>query len=208
MTISSSLTNDETPLVLDTSVLINLHACSYGERILSALPHGLVVPQVVANELEHETSKTNGEQGFLKDLVIAGKVEIATMNDAEYALYARLITGTPSLDDGEAATIAIATARGFCAVIDERKGRAKFSELCSEAVAGWSLDLMLHPHVRRSLGSTTSVDAVYMALRDGRMRIAEEHCDHVVSLIGSYRAVDCTCLPGYRRRSGQWMSDR
>jgi len=57
MTISSSLMNDETPLVLDTSVLINLHACTYGERILSALPHGIVIPQIVANELEHETSR-------------------------------------------------------------------------------------------------------------------------------------------------------
>jgi len=204
MTISSSLTNDETPLVLDTSVLINLHACTYGERILSALPHGIIVPQIVANELEHETSKANGEHGFLKDLVIAGKVEIATMSDAEYALYARLITGTPSLDDGEASTIAIASERKLLAIIDERKGRTKFSELNNQAVAGWSLDLMLHPDVRGSLGPTTSAEATYLALCDGRMRIAEEHCDHVVNLIGTCRAVDCTCLPGYRYRSRAW----
>lgn len=206
MTISSSLTNDETPVVLDTSVLINLHACTYGERILSALPHRIIVPQIVADELEHETSKANGEHGFLKDLVIAGTVDIVVMSDAEYDLYTRLITDPSSLDDGEAATIAIATSRSLIAVIDERKGRAKFSELNKQAVAGWSLDLMLHPDVRGSLGSNTSNEATYLALRDGRMRIPEEHCDHVVNLIGTCRAVDCTCLPGYRYRSRAWRS--
>ncbi len=57
------------PLVLDTSVLINLHACKYGERILAAIPSQILVPEIVAGELEHETSRTNGEHGFLYSLV-------------------------------------------------------------------------------------------------------------------------------------------
>ncbi|TIQ01773.1 MAG: DNA-binding protein, partial [Mesorhizobium sp.] len=84
MSCSSSLINIADPLVLDTSVLINLHACKYGERILSAIPNEVVVPEIVAGELEHETSRRNGEHPFLHGLVTSGIVTLAAMTDAEY----------------------------------------------------------------------------------------------------------------------------
>lgn len=59
MTYLSSLIEDASPLVLDTSVLINLHASTYGARILAALPNHALVPSIVATELAHETSKAN-----------------------------------------------------------------------------------------------------------------------------------------------------
>ena len=69
MSCSSSLSDITNPLVLDTSVLINLHACKYGERILAAIPNDILVPEIVAGELEHETSRRNGEHDFLYSLV-------------------------------------------------------------------------------------------------------------------------------------------
>ena len=51
MDCSCSLIDNQRPLVLDTSVLINLYACAYGERILAAIPNQVLVPEAVAGEL-------------------------------------------------------------------------------------------------------------------------------------------------------------
>ncbi len=84
MTFSSSLANVPRPLVLDTSVLINLHACSYGDRVLTAVANDIVVPDIVAAELGHETSRLNGDDSFLHSLIDRGKVHVASMTDVEY----------------------------------------------------------------------------------------------------------------------------
>ncbi|MCF1742042.1 DNA-binding protein [Paradevosia shaoguanensis] len=201
MTFSSSLADDLRPLVLDTSVLINLHACTYGERVLTAITNDIVVPDIVARELEHETGRKNGDHSFLRGLIARGKVVEAGMIEAEYELFAILSGGSPSLDDGEAATIAIAARRGFRAVVDERKGRTRAAGLMDGQKPGWSLDLLLHPSVVQSLGEDVAADAVYLALRDGRMRIPAECGDEVVGLIGRERALECSCLPYFKNLS-------
>lgn len=208
MTYSSSLADDLTSLVLDASVLINLHACAYGERILSAVPNGIFVPDVVQGELEHETSKLNGEHRFLQDLVALGKVQIAVMSELEYELFGQLITGTGSLDDGEAATIAIAVRRGLLPIIDEKKGRARVAPLLSRREPACSLDLFCHPRVVGAVGDDAACEALYLALRDGRMRVHDGQCDFVVGRIGPERALQCTSLPGYRTRKQFWMQSQ
>lgn len=201
MTFSSSLADDRRPLVLDTSVLINLHACTYGERVLTAITNDIVIPDVVAGELDHETSRKNGDQSFLHDLITRGKVTVIGMTDAEYELFTTLSGGSPSLDDGEAATIAIAARRSFRAVVDERKGRVRAAELMDGEEPGWSIDLLRHPSVMRSLGARLAADVVYLALRHGRMRIPAECGDEVVDLIGRERALECSCLPNFKNLS-------
>lgn len=201
MTFSSSLADDGRPLVLDTSVLINLHACTYGEQVLTVLANDIVVPDIVAGELKHETSRKNGDHDFLHGLIERGKATIAGMTDAEYELFGTLSGGSPSLDDGEAGTIAIAACRGLRAVIDERKGRARAAALMDGDEPGWSLDVLQHPSVVRSLGEHLAADAVYLALRDGRMRIPAECGDEVVELIGPERALECPCLPNFKKLS-------
>lgn len=202
MTFSSSLSDELRPLVLDSSVLINLHACTYGERVLTAIPNDLIVPKIVAEELEHETSRQNGEHCFLYGLIQRGEVVLADMTDAEYDLFADLTAGSPSLDDGEAATIAIAATRQFLPVIDERKGRASAAALMNGQESGWTLDLLGHPLVTAAVGSDAATDALYLALRNGRMRIPAGCAEGVIAVIGAHRAKDCTSLPGFRERFG------
>jgi predicted nucleic acid-binding protein len=186
--------------VLDTSVLINLHACRHGERILSAIPNDILVPEIVAGELEHERSRQNGEYGFLQALVANRVATIVGLTDAEYLMFHELTSTSPSLDDGEAATIAIAASRQLRPVIDERRGRARASMLLPELIPHWSIDLLRHPKVLATLGAEQAGDALYHALRDGRMRIPSESADDVIALIGVERSRDCTSLPGYRER--------
>lgn len=200
MSCSSSLIDIADPLILDTSVLINLHACKYGERILASIPNDVVVSEIVAGELEHETSRQNGEHRFLHDLVTGGIVTLATMTDAEYDIFHELTSTSPSLDDGEAATIAIAATRFFLPVIDERRGRNRASALLKTQNPGWSLDILRHPTTIAVLGDQPVIEALYLALRDGRMRIPLQRVEGVIALIGMERSRDCTCLPGYRER--------
>ena len=206
MNFSSSLTDDSRPLVLDTSVLINLHACTYGERILRTVPNDILVPRIVANELEHETSRKNGGHSFLHGLIGDGEVTLIDMMEKEYALFSALTAGPSSLDDGEAATIAVAITRNLYCLIDEKKGRARAMVSMYRKDLAWSLDLLRHPQVVIALGPIQAVDALYMALRDGRMRIHEDHCDHVVNIIGPKRALNCRSLPGYKVRCLKWQS--
>ena len=204
MTYSSSLANDRTPLVLDTSVLINLHASKSGSRILGALGNDILVPRIVAAELERETSKTSGEQQFIRDLVASCNVGLVALSEREYQVFDSLVSGSQSLGDGEAATIAIAVVRRHRPIIDERQGRLKAQADFSGKSPGWSLDIFRHPRVVTTLGTIEANDALYLALRDGRMRIHENHCDHVVGLIGIQRALECNSLPRYKVRREHW----
>lgn len=207
MTCLSSLKDDRTPLVLDTSVLINLHACSYGEQILRAIPNDVIVPEMVVAELNHETSHANGDNGFIQHLISQQTVKVIELDENAYQIYERLIFGAGSLDDGEAAAIAVAASMGVLPVIDERKGRTRAKALINGKVAAWSLDLIAHPVIQATLPKTHFIDAVHFALRDGRMRIDEQSCDAVVALLGAERALECSCLPGFKFRRVSWMRE-
>ncbi|WP_244560567.1 DNA-binding protein [Azospirillum oryzae] len=185
--------------MLDTSVLINLRACTQGGRVLASLPNNILVPQIVAGELEHESSVRNGDISFLHEVAERGIVEITELTDEEYDIFYNLTSLSPSLDDGEAATIAVAMSRNNLPVIDERKGRSRASCLMNGREPIWSLDLFRHPFFIDSLGDQ-AVEVLYLALRDGRMRIPSASADMVIALLGIERSIDCTSLPGYRER--------
>lgn len=206
MICSSSLADDLTPLVLDTSVLINLHACSRGEQILMAIPNTIAVPDIVVRELGHETSRINGEHKFLEGLLARQKVRPVSLDDAGWAIFEKLTASHPSLGDGEAATIAIATTSAHRPVIDDAKGRKSTETLIGKRTAAWSLDLLVHPNVQEGLGNGY-IEAIYLALREGRMRIDEERCDTIVELIGVERALQCPSLPGFKARRERWKRE-
>ncbi len=70
----------------------------------------------------------------------------------------------------------------------------------------WSLDILVHPAVQSGLVGDGYIEAVYLALREGRMRIDEERCDAVVQLIGFERAITCNSLPGFKKRRSSWVA--
>jgi predicted nucleic acid-binding protein len=204
MTYLSSLADEPSPLVLDTSVVINLRASQSGADLLRALPNKICVPAIVASELGRESARASGERQFLSDLLDEGQVHLVTLSQEENELYHRLVSGDDSIDDGEAATISIAHYRECRPVIDEKRGRRHSLSCVPMKPPGWSLDLFLHPLVIERLDHQRRLLALYLALRDGRMRISESHCAHVVNLIGFARALDCKSLPGYKARRDSW----
>jgi predicted nucleic acid-binding protein len=200
MSCSSFRIDTSDDLVLDASVIINLHASKHGAKVIAVIPHDVWVPQIVVEELEHETSRKNGEFDFLQTLLASGFIRVAHLDEAEYEIFQNLTSTSPSLDDGEAATIAVAVVRRFLPVIDERRGRARATALIGNRSPAWSIDLLRHPTVTTTLGCALAVDVLYHALRFGRMRIPSESADAVISMLGVERAQNCTCLPGYRDR--------
>jgi predicted nucleic acid-binding protein len=138
MNLSVWRTNINGAIVIDTSVVINLHASTQGQRILSCVPHEVVVPQVVADELESETA----ELLFLRKLEKDGDISIVQLDDEELEIFEQLVSDARSVDDGEAATIAVAHVRSLVPFIDDRKGRSRATELMGRdpgMVAGFAV---------------------------------------------------------------------
>ncbi len=192
MNFVSSLIDVNLPLALDASVLISLHASTYGGQILSTIPNKIIVPKIVATECERGPDKT-----FLQDLARKGVLEIHDLTDDEYELFGKIAS---TLDDGESATLAISISRAFLPVIDERKGRTYARSLISSLEPGWTFDLIRHPAVTAALGENDSVRALFLALRESHMRVSDEHVDKVIALIGEEKARQCICLPNYKKR--------
>lgn len=202
----SNFPTEERALIIDTSVVINLHGCTYGAEILSAIPNQVVVPEIVAAELDNERSRRTGEHAFFQSLVDAGNIGIVSLTEAEYKVYEELVSGSPSLDDGEAATVAVAASRKLFPIIDDKKGRNGALSLMAKEEPGWSLDLFRHSAVILSLGEGQALEALFRSLRDARMRIPPDRADEVIALIGVDRAKECKCLPGYKDRFGAGKS--
>ena len=160
MNFSSLLADVELPMVTDNSVLVNIFACTYGQVILRAIPNRIIVPEAVAGEFNRKPEQTL----FLNELSEEGVLEIVDLSEEESEIFRELTSVEPSLDDGEAATIAISINRNFLPIIDERKGRKRATNLVTDLEAGLSLDLLRHPAAIAQLGSPNDVDALYRAL--------------------------------------------
>ena len=193
MKLSNLLTDEKLALVVDTSVLINLCASTFGSLVLLALPNPTVMAGIAAAELRIGTR----EHYFLEQLLEENLITVSELTDEEYDVFGKLAL---TIDDGEAATIAIAQCRTFFPVIDDKKGRSKASLQIEGLEPGWSLDLFRHPAVISKLGKPAEEDAIFLALKDGRMRIPGKRTDEVVEIIGRERAALCISIPDYKVR--------
>ena len=199
MNFSNVIADPQYPLVIDTSVVVNLNACSFGTQILQAVPNKIIVAQIAADELKAGTS----DQIFLNDVVEAQLIELSDLSTDEFEIYGKIVG---KLGDGESATIAVELKRQIFPIIDDIKARDKTAELLPELEPGWSLDLLRHPHVLVQLGSPGDVDAIFMALFGGRMRVPNDKTEEVIQLIGEDRAKECRSLPGYTKRFGKHVA--
>lgn len=193
----SCLTDPDSLIVADASIVINLNATEYSERILDALPNRLLVVEEVSLELENGRHKGKTDADDLCALVSAGRVELVKLGVIGITCFENLIVGSASetLDDGEAATIAYAIERGAVALIDERKANRICATRFPELVIGCTVDVLAHAAVIGALGGEHLGNAVYNALYHGRMRVLPHHTEWVVDTIGTDRAAQCTSLP-------------
>lgn len=200
----TSLVDPAVPLVADASAIINLIATGCAPKIISAVPSRIVAVDVIRDELENGRVRGRKDTDRLRELVTAGHIEIVTLVNGAWQYFEQLVVGpaVDTLDDGEAATIAHAVEHGGIAIIDEKKA----TRLCGERFPALRLlstvDVLLHPNVRRQLGKDALRVAVLAALRDARMAVFPHQLKQIVHLIGMERATQCRSLPKSFRASG------
>ncbi len=165
--------------------------------IIRALPHPLLVVDVVLLELEHGRSKGRLDAELFRRLIDQGVVELVSLSTQAEVQFEHLVVGPAeaTLDDGEAATIAVAIEANGIAIIDERKATRICAEQYPELLLQTTADILALPSVGAQLGETVLGDAIFNALQRGRMRIAENRLDWVISRIGEPRARQCESLP-------------
>ena len=134
--------------------------------IVRALAVPVAVVEQVAREVIRHPFDSASTQSPLARYVDDGTLRITTLTDASAETWLSLVGAPPpdDLDDGEAATIAVAHHRLFGAVIDERKGVRVCSSRFPSVKHLSTLDLFRHPAVVRTLGRDELRDAVWSAL--------------------------------------------
>jgi len=192
---------DPAALVGDASAVINLNATGCAREILRALPQRFLVVDVVSSELDRGRSRARNDADILKDLATERLVEIVKLDDVGEAHFEKLVVGpaAETLDDGEAATIAYAASAEMTAVMDERKATRLCAILFPKLAISSTVDILCDVEVGLALGNTALGNAVFRALKDGRMRVLPRHVQWVVDLIGPGRAARCSSLSRHVR---------
>jgi predicted nucleic acid-binding protein len=193
----SCLTESAAAIVIDTSAAINLSASGCGAAILKALPNRALIADVVVDELEGGRRTGRRDSELIAELSKGGLLEIAHMNEEQERFFESLVIGgaMDTLDDGEAATIAVALGGRAIAIVDERKASRICAQRHPELQIGCTIDLFAHNEVQGALGTAALCDAVFSALRHARMRVPSRYIEWVVGLIGRDRVGQCPSLP-------------
>jgi predicted nucleic acid-binding protein len=193
----TSLSDPEALLVADTSTAINLNTSGSSREILRAIPNRLVVAETILFELEAGKRRGRQDADHLKGLINDGFVEVITMGDIGVQHFEDLVIGpaTETLDDGEAATIAVAIEHHGIALIDERKAYRMCRKRYPDLRTGCTIDIFAHPEVLRALGEQKLASSVLSALMHTRMHVLPHYADWVVKLVGPDNAAHCNSLP-------------
>jgi len=193
--------DEATAFVLDASVLINLLGSGAAERLLTALPGPVMVADLTFREVLRDPSGRIPPAGIRQTLAETGLVEVRSLDDTQALLYLELASAPDPdrLDDGEAATVALAVGCGAVPVLDETKARrvyrSRFPGSLLESTAG--LFRRLNDEDRLPPDDLRS--ALYQALRQARMHVVSEEREWVIRTLGPELARQC---PSLRWRGG------
>jgi predicted nucleic acid-binding protein len=203
MTTVSCLEEIDDPLVLDASVVVNLNATGFADRVLDAIPVGVFIPDPVIKELRNGIKKGHTDATDLNELLVKGLVSTLKVPASAQAEYIGLVSGsaTSSLGDGEAATIASAFAIGAWASIDERKARKICANRYPNIKVASTVDILSHPNVVSSLTKTELSAAILAALEVAHMQVHKHQIDWVINQLPFDRIENCISLPTSVRRA-------
>ena len=185
-------------LVFDASVTINLLGTGIAGRLIRLLDCPVIMPDQTFREIGRHPIKGCDHVAELDDLIRAGFLHVETLSSVSKELFLDLISDNLAggLDDGEAAAIALAAAKGLSAVIvtDDRKARNLLTRRWPQQHLWYSIDLFTKNRIAAALGRPVLADAVYSALAHARMRVPPRSRPWVVDLIGDDRAANCLSL--------------
>ena len=197
----------EPPLVADASVWINLVAGGRAVDVLRAFASPTIIPSIALGELERGRDKGRSAYAGVTPLIDEGYVTVIDLPAEVEDVYLSLVAGRASqtLDDGEAATLALALHLGATALIDERKAIGIAAARFSDLKVATTTDLLLSAHVRSILNAETLAAVLFASLTQARMRVPDHLLDEVCDCLGPDRTRLCLSLPA-RVRTG--MNER
>lgn len=190
-------------LAADASVWINLIAGARAADVIRVLAMRPQISRIALDELERGRDKGRRTVAALADLIKDGLVEVAELPSEAEETFLNLVAGPVSqtLDDGEAATLALALQIGAVAIIDERKAinlaRDRFPALQIISTA----ELLLSDAVRSVFSDEELGHVLDRALQEARMRVPEHLLEAVCACVGPERAAGCVSLPARARQS-------
>jgi predicted nucleic acid-binding protein len=153
------------PVLIDTCTLINLEASGESELLLRALSPSCLLCNAVSRESLFLRSDQIGQpprQIDLQGLLQGGSLTLCQPESPdEEAMYVSLAA---ELDDGEALSLAIASARGFGLATDERKARRIAQELGSVPLFS-TVEII---HAVRTLGTPKIAEMIRLIEFRGR----------------------------------------
>lgn len=204
-TLSRFRTDVNCVLVADASVLINLQATGVDAELLTRIEHPFVVSENARIEVERGKRFGHRDAEHLSELVSAGLVNVAHVSANAEKIYESLVSGPASatLDDGEAATLAIADDVSGIALIDEQKAIRIAAERFPTLEVVSTVEVLLHPFTLQVLGTEGQGAAIFSALKQARMRVHPNFMEQVASLLTHDQLEQCYSLPRRVRRCFQ-----
>lgn len=199
--------NVSADLVVDTSVIINLNATGRAADIVRAFGVTLRASAVVRDELIADRFSARNDADMAAALMNEELLEFVELNDEGERIFASLVSGSAAetLDDGEAATLAVGAVLGHTVVIDERKAQ----RIAAERFAGMQIiataDILCSERVVTNLGAEQVRDLIFNSLAGARMFVPERHHGLVIDLLGA-RAVECYSLPAALRQAASSLT--
>jgi predicted nucleic acid-binding protein len=195
----------EPPLVADASVWINLVAGGRANDVLRTLSKPTIIPSIALGELERGRDKGRSAHDGITPLIAAGYVTVIDLPAEAEDVYLSLVAGraTQTLDDGEAATLALALHLGATALIDERKAISIAAARFPVLTVATTTDLLLSAQVRAVLDAEQLADVLFAALMEARMRVPDHLLDEVCACLGFDRTQLCLSLPARVRSAPQ-----
>ena len=201
MRLPNSAPDPGTVLVADTSFWINLAAMQRPAEILHALAAPVILADAALDDLKRGQARGRQSIEVVEALLAAGHTRVEALPPSALPAFAGLVAGeaADTLDDGEAATLALAHAIGGVAIVDEKKGRRLSAARFPSLPLAYTVELLLSSTVEGVLGQPRLSEAIFAALNLARMRVPTEMITAVIGLISPERAKICPSLPLYSR---------
>ena len=163
-------------LVLDTSICINLLATRRIWDVLACIGGQCAIPEQVLREVQRDPVSRAPFSIESHPLIGRLELEVVKLSGSAVANFFILVGGDSisNLGDGEAASIAVAVARGCAVALDERKARRIARERFPSLSVTCSIELLELPAVEMRLGKRVVSEAISDALSIGRMNIPRD----------------------------------
>jgi len=187
--------------------VINLLSSGLAGELLRCFPNQAFVSETVI--LEPDQGRRSGwpHADQLDVLISQGVVKPLLLSPSSTTTFESLVIGPAALtlDDGEAATIALALEHQGCAVIDERKAQRFLHDRFQSIQSLTTIGLFRHPLLLDQIGAHRIGTGIFHALVNARMSIRPEDRDWVFSILSPEQIAHCPSIPSCLRISNGTM---